>query len=110
MNSLPAANFADRFLSLHNKNKHLFLKTRTNTQIEFIMSLSLEEIEKILSRINFEELDNFSEKRSYHEKMSGDESEPGEPGDRSLSRHEAEVIIPMRSVETAKAHYGKQEL
>ena len=67
--------------------------------------MSPEEIEKILSRVSFEELSQFSDRRNYSERMP-----EGDPGDTSLSSHEAEVIIPMRGVETAKAFFCQQEM
>ena len=67
--------------------------------------MSPEEIENILSRVNFEEMHAFSDRRNYSEKMT-----EGDPGDTSLSRHEAEVIIPMRAAETAKAFYCQEEM
>ena len=67
--------------------------------------MSPEEIEKILSRVSFEELSLFSERRNYSEKMT-----EGDPGDTSLSRHEAEVTIPMRAVETSKAFFCQEEM
>ena len=67
--------------------------------------MSPDEIKKILSRVSFEELSQFSDRRNYSEIMT-----EGNPGDTSLSSHEAEVIIPMRGVETAKAFFCQQEM
>ena len=67
--------------------------------------MSPEEIEKILSRVSFEDLSQFSDRKNYSERMT-----EGEPGDTSLSSHEAEVIIPMRAVETVKAFFCQKEM
>ena len=67
--------------------------------------MSPEEIENILSRVSFEEMSQYSDRRNYRERMT-----EGDPSDTSLSRHEAEVIIPMRAAETAKATYCQPEM
>ena len=67
--------------------------------------MSPEEIEKTLSGVSFDELSQASDRRNYSEKMT-----EGDPGGTSLSRHEAQVTIPMRAVETSKAFYCQEEM